>query len=220
MNPGSTIPPPGGSPIPTTRQFISDTGVQLLADAYGYTVVLPSALDTAHATLDSETGTLLIQGGLTTAGAAVNDTIDVSVSGSDILVTVNGTTELVLQASVTQIGIAGNGGADSITVASALAVLRKDVQYVVSSNQDSAAAGTLGDGVIDLDPIVPGRQVALRSAIGVTEDDGQVDGADYLIWQYFGLQADGDDDGDVDSADLTIWQQNNGNTLELVNVAT
>src|SRR5262249_14809099 len=53
LNDGRTVPPPGGNPIPTTRQFISDLDAQILADAYGYTVTLPSALNTAHATLDS-----------------------------------------------------------------------------------------------------------------------------------------------------------------------
>ena len=161
MNAGRTVPPPLGNPIPTTRQFISDVDVQVLADAYGYTVVLPSALDTAHATLDSQTGTLLVQG----RTGALNDTITIDTVGGDLRVQVNNTTELVPFADVSQIVIAGNGGTDAITVAPSLSLLRKDVDYVVSSNEDSADAGTLGDGLVDLDANVPGNQVALRAAV-------------------------------------------------------
>lgn len=161
MNPGRTVPPPGADPIPTTRQWISDLNVMILADAYGYTVTLPSQLDTAHATLDSLTGTLLVQG--RTGG--LNDTIALTVVGDNIQVVVNSTTELVPLASVTQIVIAGLGGTDSISVASGLQSLRRDVQYVVSSNEDAIDSGTLGNGLVDLDAIVPGYQVALRAAI-------------------------------------------------------
>lgn len=169
MNAGRTVPPPGGNPIPTTRQFISDLDVQLLDDAYNYTVALPRTLDSAHVTLDSQTGTLLVQG--RTGG--LSDTITITTEGANneiikVVVnqnTANEATERVQTAHVTQIIIAGNGGTDTITVASLLAAMRKDVQYVVSSNQDSAGAGTLGDGIVDLDVNVPGNQVALRSAI-------------------------------------------------------
>lgn len=180
MNPGRTVPPPGASPNPTTRQFISDLTAQVLADAYGYAVVLPSSINTSHATLDDQTGVLLVQGGLSAAGAVQNDTITVDVTGVNIRVQVNGTTELVPQASVNQIVIAGNGGTDTITVDSSLAPLRKDVHYVVSSNEDSANAGTLGDGIVDLDAVVPGRQVALRAA--VRDANGTAGGAARSIY--------------------------------------
>lgn len=164
MNPGRTQPPPGSDPFPTTRQFISDLTAQILEGAYGYTVVLPSTFDTAHVTLDHQTGTLLVQG--RTGG--LNDTIDIDIEGisnETIVIEVNGTTERVPRDYVTQIVIAGHGGTDTITVDSLLTSLRKDVDFVISTNEDSADAGSLGDGIVDLDSNVPGYQVALRAAI-------------------------------------------------------
>ncbi len=161
MNPGRTVPPPGADPIPTTRQFISDLTVQVLADAYGYTVTLPSTLDTAHATLDSLSGTLLVQG----LPGAVNETITIDTVGDDIRVVVGNTTELIPQVDVTQIVVAGNLDTDTITVDPQFDGMTQMVDYVVSSNEDSADAGTLGDGLVDLDPLVPGNQTALRAAV-------------------------------------------------------
>jgi hypothetical protein len=178
LNAGRVVPvdpPPAPVSGETTRQFISDLDVQLLADAYGYTVVLPSMVNTAHVTLDSLTGTLLVQGGVTTQGLAQADVIDIDTvvdSGVTMVrVQVNDTSnnrptmEKVPLSAITQIVIAGNGGLDSVTVVPSLAPLRKDVDYVVSSNQDVGTAGTLGDGIVDLDTIVPGTQIALRAAI-------------------------------------------------------
>jgi hypothetical protein len=165
MNPGRTVPA-GSNPRETTRQFISDLDVQILADAYGYSVVLPSTLNTAHASLDSQTGTLLVQGGVNSQGfgqfdSIIIDTID---AGATIRVRVNNTTELFQTALVRQIVIAQNGGADSQTV-TGITVPVANVQYVVSSNQDSAIAGALADQFVDLDTNVPGSQVSLRAAI-------------------------------------------------------
>lgn len=163
MNPGRTVPagqPTVTPPVETTRQFISDLTVEVLEDAYGYTVTLPSELDTAHATLDTYTGTLLVQG----LPGAQNDDIDISVDGTDILVEVNDTEERVPLDQVTQILIAENGGTDTVNVAPALMALRQDIDYVVSSNEDAVDAN-LADNVFDLDAVVPGNQVSLRGAI-------------------------------------------------------
>jgi hypothetical protein len=169
MNDGRTVPAGNPDPDPpneTVRQFISDLDAKILADAYGYSVVLPSTLNTAHTTLDSDTGTLLIQGGLTVSGGSQNDTISVDIVGPNIRVQVNGTTELVPQANVTQIIIAGNGGTDDIDVDPALESLRKTVDYIVSSNQDVLDDGDMpGDSIVDIRDVIPGRQVSLRAAI-------------------------------------------------------
>ncbi|MBA3480419.1 MAG: hypothetical protein H0T51_01260 [Pirellulales bacterium] len=214
MNAGRTVPPNGANPAPTIRQYISDLDVRLLDDAYNYTTVLPNALNTAHANLDSQTGTLLVQG----RDGALNDTINIDVVGFNIRVQVNGTTELVPQASVTQIVIAGNGGTDTISVAAPLAPLRKDVQYVVSSNQDSAAAGTLGDGIVDLDVNVPGRQVALSAAI--VDANGTAAGSSRSIYVPRGNYnltisgTGGDTQGDLDvNRHLTIIGAGAGATV-------
>ena len=133
----------------------------ILADAYGYGVELPSSKSTAHVTLDSQTGTLLVQG--RTGG--LNDAITIDTVGDDLRVQVNGTTERVPIADVTQIILARNGGTDTVTIDQAFTALVKEVDYVVSSNEDSADAGTVGDGIVDLDANVPGNQVALRAAV-------------------------------------------------------
>ena len=164
MNAGRTVPPPGGNPIPTTRQFVSDLDVQMLTSAYHYIASLPSTLDTAHATLDSLTGTLLVQG----RTGALNDTITIDMVGSNIRVqvnagTVNAATELIPAADVNKIVVAGNGGTDTITVTGVTLPVQQ-VDFVVSSNQDNATAGMVS-GVLDLDTNTPGNQVALRSAI-------------------------------------------------------
>jgi hypothetical protein len=140
LNPGRAVPAGNPNPPPpneTARQWISDLDAKILADAYGYTVVLPSTFNTAHATLDSQTGTLLVQGRVW----AQFDTIDIDTQGTNIRVRVNGTTELFPTASVSHIVIAQNGGVDAVNV-SGIAVPVNQVQYVVSSNQDSAAAET------------------------------------------------------------------------------
>jgi CSLREA domain-containing protein len=167
----------------TTRQFISDLDVKILADAYGYSVVLPSELNSAHAMLDVWTSTLLVQGSArnNATGVGVNDTINLQrvtdSQGDDIQVSVaySGTTytERVPFAQVTNIIIHGNGGSDSITVNPNVSATKpwQEVQYVVSSNQDaietsaSIGGGSLTDGIVDLSSIIPGSQTTLRAAI-------------------------------------------------------
>jgi predicted outer membrane repeat protein len=204
LNDGRTVPAgnPNSNPAETARQFISDTDAKILADAYGYTVVLPSAINTAFASLDVETGTLLVQGDRTLLGFGTNDTITIDMFGSDIRVQVNGSTELFPALSVQQIVIAQNGGADTVTVAPGLASMRRDVQYVVSTNQDSAAAGTLGDDIVDINLFIPGFQTSLRAAI--VDANGTAAGQSRSIYVPRGnyaltiAGAGGDTQGDLD----------------------
>jgi hypothetical protein len=93
MNHGRTTPV--GNPGETVRQLISDFDVKLLADAYKYGVVLPSTFNSAHVTLDWQTGTLLVQGGVNAQGQGQNDTISVTTEGANIKVVVNTTTERI-----------------------------------------------------------------------------------------------------------------------------
>jgi hypothetical protein len=186
MNAGRTVPAGLPNPVPpfeTVRQFISDLDAKILADAYGYTVTLPSQINTAYASLDSLTGTLLVQGGVTSNGSPLSDTINIDTvtinNVANIRVQVSEanpsspaftTTELFPAAGVTQIVIAANGvpsgGMDPITVTPQLASIVKGAQYVVSSNQDSADAGiAVGDVFVDQSSVIPGRQVSLRAAI-------------------------------------------------------
>jgi hypothetical protein len=197
MNPGRITPV--GQQDETLRQFISDFDVQLLADAYGYSVTLPSSIDTAHAVLDSQTGTLLVQG----RAGGLADTITISTVGSSIQVAVNSTTEVIPSSQVSQIVVARNGGSDSVTVTGVSYV---EAHYVVSSNQDSADAGTLGDGLIDHDGGVPGSQVSLRAA--VRDANGGNGGSIYVPRGKYRLTLEGtggDAQGDLDiSKSITI----------------
>jgi hypothetical protein len=173
----------GSSPfIPTVRRQISDLTVRVLADAYGYGVTLPSTLNTAHVTLDSQTGTLLVHGGVTHQNFGQNDDIiiDTVIEDSVTMVRVQvddtsgnrPTMEKVRLDQVSQIVIVKYGGVDIIQVAPALQPLVKEVFYAVSTNQDSANAGVVGDYLIDLDPAVPGVQIPLRAAIVETNSVG------------------------------------------------
>jgi hypothetical protein len=167
MNHGRSVPGPAASPKPIIRQFISDLDAQILRDVYNYTVVLPSTFDTAHVTLDSQTGTLLVQGRI----GWQDDMIITQVgnSGEFIEVQVNNTMERVLKEHVSQIVIAGHGNlpseVDDIDVAMSLQSMTKQVHWVISSNQDALDPGTLGDVHVDLDSAVAGYQVSLRAAV-------------------------------------------------------
>ena len=181
MNPGRTLPSAPVPPVETRRQFISDVATQLLADAYGYTVALPSTLDSAHVMLDSITGTLLVQGSArdNTTGVGLNDTFNIQrvtdAQGDDIQVTVTtpgGTfTERVPYANVTEILIHDNGhvggGNDPVTVNANVDQPWQRIDYVVSSNEDAleAVGQSTTDGIVDLSNIVPGNQTTLRAAI-------------------------------------------------------
>jgi hypothetical protein len=206
MNDGRITPV--GSPRETTRQFISDFDAKILADAYGYAVNLPSYTNSAYASLDFQTGTLLVQGGVNSQGEARNESFTITELGANIQVQVmagaNLTTELFPRAAVSQLVIAPNGGTDGIYVAPSLNNIpgfRKDVQYVVSSNQDSAnLSDTVGDGFVDQDPAVPGRQTSLRAAI-IDARRTPADSSIYVPRGIYNLTisgSGGDEQGDID----------------------
>ncbi|HYO23605.1 MAG TPA: dockerin type I domain-containing protein, partial [Lacipirellulaceae bacterium] len=167
MNPGRSVPSNSGTE--TTRQFISDLDAKILADAYGYTVVLPSSLNNAYVSLDEQTGTLLVQ----VQPNAQVDSLSIHESFGSIITNVNGHFEVVPGHLVQRIVIAGNRGADTVSVTGnhpvtglPLQALRLDAQYVVSSNQDLADAGAATrDFYVDHSTTIPGLQVSLRSAM-------------------------------------------------------
>jgi hypothetical protein len=186
----------------TMRHLISDLDVKILADAYGYGVTLPSTFDTAHVTLDSLTGTLLVQGLI----GWQDDMIitEVGSSGEYIEVQVNNTMERVLKEHVSQIVIAGRGNVsgeqDDIFVGPSLMSMKKEVHWVVSSNQDAVDPGTLGDVHVDLDLDVPGYQVSLRAA--VQDANAGAGGWIYVPRGNYKLEIDGS--GGVEAGDLEI----------------
>ena len=180
VNSGITVP--GGAFNPeneTVRQWISDLDAMILADAYGYTVTLPSTLDSAHVMLDQYTGTLLVQGSArNTKEEVLNDSFDINRVGDDLVVVVTtpkGTfTERVPYDDVTEILVNGNDPvfmADPITVGQNVGQPVTRLAYVVSTNEDvlesstSVSGAGSDNGIVDISSVVPGSQTPLRAAI-------------------------------------------------------
>ncbi|MFO0867988.1 MAG: dockerin type I domain-containing protein [Pirellulales bacterium] len=107
MNAGRTV----GFP-PPTRELITDLNAQILADAYGYTVTLPSTINTFQANLNTTTGVLTVNG----SPGNVDDQIVIDNNGS-LRVIVNGTEETFAGANITQIVITTGGGDDFVSIA-------------------------------------------------------------------------------------------------------
>ncbi len=148
------------------RRLIDDDAVKLLADAYGYDVILPSELDSMHATLDAQTGTLLVQGLPDVDGVTINlQYKNEPFLGPCVEVKVNNMTELFPIDDVKKIVILEAG--DNVTVDPTFQSITQLVDYVVSTNEDSADYGTLVNGFydIDIDPATPGKQVPVRAAV-------------------------------------------------------
>jgi T5SS/PEP-CTERM-associated repeat protein len=92
------------------------------------------------------------------------------------------------------------------------------LRLVVDSDQSSIGAISTG-GTSRLDNVtISGSRIA--GLAGDFNDDGAVDGTDFLVWQrqlgstvvaYSG--ADGDGNGMINAADLTIWRNRIGNSL-------
>jgi len=112
MNPGRTV----GFP-PPTRELITDLDALILADAYGYTVRLPSTINTFYANFDSTTGVLTVNG----SPGNVDDQIFIDVDGG-IRVQVNGSEERFPASSVTSINVLAGEGDDFIKVSTSVGV--------------------------------------------------------------------------------------------------
>jgi len=104
LNPGRAVMPP-----PTTRQLVSDLTVEVLADAYGYNVTLPSQVDTLHVARNLATGQLFVRG----LEGDSNDTITLTRVGSNVEVLVNATRELVAFTAINSVAVSGGGGDDT-----------------------------------------------------------------------------------------------------------
>ncbi len=94
------------------RRLISDFTADLLSDIYGYTVSMPSNINTFYANTNLATGQLVIQGD---PGAA-DDLITVNEVANDIRAQVNGTAERITAAFVNVITIDSGTGNDLINV--------------------------------------------------------------------------------------------------------
>ncbi|WP_337175672.1 hypothetical protein [Paludisphaera sp.] len=114
MNPGRTIGPP------PTRQLITDLNASILRDAYGYTVVMPSTIQTFLANLNTDTGELTINGDVFTdetgAQTFVDDVIGISLVGGNLRVDVDGVIATFPLASITSWDVLSTFGDDQITI--------------------------------------------------------------------------------------------------------
>ncbi len=109
MNPDRTVS--GGG----VRELISDLDAKVLADAYGYSINLPSTINTFYADLGSN-GVLSVRG----LPDDANDNVVIDNNGS-LRVIVNGT-EQVFNSAVTSISIQTFGGDDFIHVSADIGV--------------------------------------------------------------------------------------------------
>ncbi len=117
LNPGRSVVPP-----PVTRQLISDLDVQVLVDAYRYTVggvtrgyhaiALPSQTDTFHVTRNGNT--VLVRA----IPGAINDTSTIATSGANVVITFDGTTERTPAANISSLTVYADGGNDTVTASS------------------------------------------------------------------------------------------------------
>ncbi|MFT3883695.1 MAG: hypothetical protein QM703_29210 [Gemmatales bacterium] len=113
LNAGRTV----GFP-PPTRELITDLDAKILQDGYGYTIKLPSTINTFYANLNTTTGVLTING----SPGTVDDNILVDNQNGSLRVVVNGTEEIFNGASVTSINVLAGAGDDSITIAGSVAL--------------------------------------------------------------------------------------------------
>ena len=100
------------SNLPTARQLVSDIHAKILVDTYGYTVRLPSQINTFHVNLDTLTGQLFVEGG----PDETMDNIRIRRSGDDLVIEVNETSESVPVDQVTSIHVDSGNGADTVTL--------------------------------------------------------------------------------------------------------
>lgn len=91
------------------RRLISDVLVITLQQAYGYTVKLPSQINTLYANLNTTTDVLRVAGN-------GNENVTIDMVGGNIRVQVNAMSELFPASEVSSIVVDGGGGADTLTI--------------------------------------------------------------------------------------------------------
>jgi uncharacterized Zn-binding protein involved in type VI secretion len=94
------------------RRLIPDFTATLLADIYGYTVALPSTINTFYANLNVNTNDLVVRGDT----GDVDDSITINESGSNLRVLVNGTSERIPASEIDFVTIFGQEGNDEINI--------------------------------------------------------------------------------------------------------
>lgn len=105
MNPGRANPADG-------RRLISDLDAQILADAYGYTINLPSTLETFLVNYNTTTNELVLNGD----PQIVDDEFSVTIDGPNLAVMVNDAQADFLTLSVGSVQVLAADGDDTLNV--------------------------------------------------------------------------------------------------------
>ena len=98
------------------RQLISDTLISLFQQAYGYTVIMPSQINSFYVNLNTTTNIITVNGDISGNGNDT-DTILIENLGSTTRFTVNGAVETIDNAEYTSIVINAGLSNDTITIA-------------------------------------------------------------------------------------------------------
>ncbi|MEQ8787044.1 MAG: GEVED domain-containing protein [Pirellulaceae bacterium] len=187
MNSGRTV-----NAAPTVRQLISDLDARILELAYGYTVAMPSTVETFYAELD-QTGHLRVRGD----GYSTDETVTIRRSGDELItvVTVAGESYIdrFLISRINQVTVDMGDGNDTITIVTSAEEL--DVSAIENVESIRVLGGfgddtlrILGDGTLrDVLFAGGGDNDTLR-----IEGEGVFTGIDF--GEYLGGTADTDGD--------------------------
>jgi hypothetical protein len=144
LNSGRTVSPP------TKRQLASDTVAIILREVYGYTVTLPSQINTLQANLNSTTRTLHVLG----LAGTVHENFTIDRVGTNIRVQVNGSSESIPLSAVDQIVVRAGDGNDTINVGA--------IDPMISISID----GQGGNDLVRVLETSPGALVTVQSSAG------------------------------------------------------
>ncbi len=177
LNPGRATPA-------GTRNLITDLDAQILADAYGYTITLPSTVETFTAYRNPTTGVLTVNGDL----GVFNDTITLDKPLASWRVNVNNFVMTFAAASV--MGITINAGTGNDTVNVRYTIEGVPVTVNAGSGNDTINLGTAGNS---LDAILGAVTVYGGGGSDKLSGDSGNDklcGGDGDDWMYGGTDAD------------------------------
>lgn len=143
------------------RRLISDLDAFALRDCYGYTIRVPSQVNTFYANLDRTSNELIVRGDI----GDVDNTIALEVVGTDLVVHVDDTVETIPLAEIGSIIVYGDAGDDAISLLS----LPADISVVVNGNA--------GNDSIFLNQVGAGAEITLNGDTG--NDTIHVGGGDF-----------------------------------------
>ncbi|MEX0938641.1 MAG: hypothetical protein WDZ59_12340 [Pirellulales bacterium] len=166
MNPGRALPG-------NQRFLITDLDAGILRDAYGYSVTMPSQVNTFYADLNTTTGQLIVRGDV----GGSDDNIIVRRNGTFLEVLVNGTFETFTIADISSLIVNGLDGEDTIQIESLPAGFSTTVN---GGNGDDAVH--VGGGDYDNNIV---QAITVNGGMGtdwvIFEDSDDLNGADNYV---------------------------------------